>query len=317
MSRELQIQDGLKQKQQMVKSLLHGDIEKTNKFLATAAKVGTDPKLAACSPNSIIDACMTVAQLGLDLSPVLSHAYLVPYKNTVQLIVSARGYNALLARTGWKLKTYIVNDCDDFDYNIDGFNETVRFKKDLDGDGGKFKYAVALAQSPDGMLYVEVMNAAQIEKHRKVSSNQSEKPSGVWAQWMEEMSLKTVTKKLVKKLPIGEEMAYAVNVDDKEIETVEATPSASKQTKDDDLNALMPKAQPTNDDKEAEVIDGTEAIKDKLFFFFSSRGIKTDEMVEFLKWAKVYTDDEESIKSFLGDMAGAEAMVEQFFEQRG
>lgn len=316
MSRELQIQDGLKQKQQMVKSLLHGDIEKTNKFLATAAKVGTDAKLSACSPNSIIDACMTVAQLGLDLSPVLSHAYLVPYKNTVQLIVSARGYNALLARTGWKLKTYIVNDCDEFDYNIDGFEETVRFKKDLDGDGGKFKYAVALAQSPDGTMYVEVMNAAQIEKHRKVSSNQSEKPSGVWLQWYEEMSLKTVAKKLVKKLPIGEEMAYAVNVDDKEIETVEATPSRPKQTKEDDLNALMPKAQLSNDDKEAEVIDETEAVKDKLFFFFTSHGVKSDEIVAFMQWAKIYTNDKASMENFLADQAGAEAMLEQFFEQK-
>lgn len=314
MSRELQIQDGLKQKQQMVKSLLHGDIEKTNKFLATAAKVGTDPKLASCSPNSIIDACMTVAQLGLDLSPVLSHAYLVPFKGSVQLIVSARGYNALLARTGWKLKTYTVNDCDEFEYNIDGFDETVRFKKDLDGDGGKFKYAVALAQSPDGMLYVEVMNAAQIEKHRKVSSNQSEKPSGVWLQWYEEMSLKTVSKKLVKKLPIGEEMAYAVNVDDKEIETVEATPSAPKQTKEDDLNALMPKQQPPKDDMDAEVIDDIEAIKDKIFYFFSSRGVKNDEMIEFLKWAKIYTNEKESMENFLNDRHGAEAILEQFFE---
>lgn len=315
--RDLQITDGLKQKQQMVKSLLNGDIEKTNKFLATAAKVGTDSKLSACSPNSIIDACMTVAQLGLDLSPVLSHAYLVPYKNTVQLIVSARGYNALLARTGWKLKTYIVNDGDEFDYNIDGFDETVRFKKDLDGEGGKFKYAVALAQSPDGTLYVEVMNAAQIEKHRKVSSNQSEKPSGVWAQWFDEMALKTVTKKLVKKLPIGEEMAYAVNVDDKEIETVEATPSAPKQqAQEPDLNALLPKQQPQSDDKDAEVVDETEAIKDKLFFFFTSHGVKNDEIVEFMKWAKIYTNDKTSMENFLSDQAGAEAMLEQFFEGR-
>lgn len=314
--RDLQITDGLKQKQQMVKSLLHGDIEKTNKFLATAAKVGTDTKLSACSPNSIIDACMTVAQLGLDLSPVLSHAYLVPYKNTVQLIVSARGYNALLARTGWKLKTYTVNDCDEFEYNIDGFIETVRFKKDLDGDGGKFKYAVALAQSPDGTLYVEVMNAAQIEKHRKVSSNQSEKPSGVWAQWFEEMALKTVTKKLVKKLPIGEEIDYAVNVDDKEIETVEATPSAPKQTKEDDLNALMPKAQPVNDYKDAEVVDEMGQTKDKLFYFFTSRGVKNEEIIKFLQWAKIYTDDIDSMKNFLADQASAEAMLEQFFEGR-
>lgn len=308
--RDAQIQEGLKAKQQMVKSLMEGDISKANKFIATAVKVACDYKLKDCNPNSIIDACITVAQLGLDLNPVLSHAYLVPFKGNIQLIVSARGYNALLARTGWKLKTYIVNDDDDFDYNIDGFTETVRYKRNLDGDGGSFKYAVAIAQSPDGELYVEVMNAKQIEKHRKVSSNQSEKPSGVWAQWFDEMAMKTVAKKLVKKLPIGEDMAYAVDADDKTIETVEATPT--QKTTVSDLNSMLPQQKPESTDVEV-----VETPKDKLFYFFKSRGIKSNEMVEFLKWAKVYTDDEESINKFLSDQSGAEAMIEQFFESKG
>lgn len=237
--RDQEIQGGLIAKQKMVTSLLGGDKAKSDKFIATAAKVATDSKLSGCNPHSIIDACITVAQLGLDLSPVLSHAYLVPFKGSIQLIVSARGYTALLARTGWKLKTYIVNEGDVFEYNINGFDETVRFVKDLDGGDGVFKYAVALAQSPDGTLYVEVMNASQIEKHRLVSSNQNGKPSGVWAQWFDEMAIKTVAKKLVKKLPIGEDMVYAVDVDDKTIETVEATPTSQAV----DLNAMLQSTQ--------------------------------------------------------------------------
>lgn len=305
-TRDQEIQGGLIAKQKMVTSLLGGDKSKSDKFIATAVKVASDSKLSGCNPHSIIDACITVAQLGLDLSPVLSHAYLVPFKGSIQLIVSARGYTALLARTGWKLKTYIVNEGDDFEYHIDGFEETVKFVKDLDGGEGAFKYAVALAQSPDGTLYVEVMNASQIDKHRLVSSNQNGKPSGVWAQWFEEMAIKTVAKKLVKKLPIGEEMAYAVNVDDKTIETVEATPIQKEQPID--LNAMLQSTQP------AELKEPT--LKDNLFEFFKSRGVKNDEMVEFLKWAKVYTDDEESIATFLNDRAGSEALLETFFLEK-
>lgn len=305
-TRDQEIQGGLIAKQKMVTSLLGGDKAKSDKFIATAAKVATDSKLSGCNPHSIIDACITVAQLGLDLSPVLSHAYLVPFKGSIQLIVSARGYTALLARTGWKLKTYIVNEGDVFEYHIDGFEETVKFVKDLDGGDGAFKYAVALAQSPDGTLYVEVMNASQIDKHRLVSSNQNGKPSGVWAQWFDEMAIKTVAKKLVKKLPIGEEMAYAVNVDDKTIETVEAIPTQKEQPVD--LNAMLQTAIP-QEKKEP-------TPKDNLFEFFQSRGIKNDEMVEFLKWAKVYTDDEESIAKFLGDRAGSEALLETFFLEK-
>ena len=202
----------------IIKSLF-GDKKKADKFLATAAKVASDYKLANCRVDSIIDACVTVAQLNLDLSPALSHAYIVPFKGTVQLIVSARGYTALLARNGWKIKSYIVNEEDEFEYIIDGFEESIKFKKNIDSETETFKYAVALALSPDNTLYIEIMNAKQIDKHRKVSSNQKgAKPTGVWAEWFDEMATKTVIKKLVKKLPIGEDVANVVEVDDKPID---------------------------------------------------------------------------------------------------
>lgn len=303
-TRDQEIQGGLIAKQKMVTSLLGGDKAKSDKFIATAAKVATDSKLSGCNPHSIIDACITVAQLGLDLSPVLSHAYLVPFKGSIQLIVSARGYTALLARTGWKLKTYIVNEGDVFEYNINGFDETVRFVKDLDGGEGAFKYAVALAQSPDGTLYVEVMNASQIEKHRLVSSNQNGKPSGVWAQWFDEMAIKTVAKKLVKKLPIGEDMAYAVDADDKTIETVEAIPTE----KPVDLNAMLRTAIP-QEKKEP-------TTKDNFIKFLKDNGLKDEEIVEFCAYAKVYTDEEDGMIAFINDPAGAANVVQSFFADK-
>ena len=224
-TRDEQIKNGLLAQQKMVNSLL-GDKEKSNKFLATAVKVANDYKLRECHPQSIIDACINVAQLDLDLSPMLSHAYLVPFKAkkeasvaSVQLIISARGYTALLERIGWKIKSYIVSEDDDFTYSVDGFEETIKFEKNLDSSDENFKYAVAVAKAPDGTLYVEVMNKLQIEKHRKVSQNQSDKASGVWLDWYDRMALKTVIKKLVKKLPLGEEgIAQALFVDDKPIE---------------------------------------------------------------------------------------------------
>jgi len=215
--REKQINDGLVAQHKMIQSLF-GDKEKAAKFTATAVKVANDFKLAECYPQSILDACINVAQLGLDLSPNLAHAYLVPFKKNVQLIVSARGYTALLARTGWSIKSFIVTENDEFDYRMDGFEDTITFVKDLDTTDSKFRYAVAMAKSPNGELFVEVMNDSQIEKHRLVSSNQNGAKSGVWLSWFEEMAKKTVIKKLVKKLPIGEDIANVVAADDKPIE---------------------------------------------------------------------------------------------------
>jgi len=222
--REKDINEGLVSQHKMIKSLF-GDKDKADKFTATAAKVANDYKLRECHPQSILDACVNVAQLGLDLSPNLSHAYLVPFKAkkenkvaSVQLIISARGYTALLARTGWSIKSFIVTDSDEFDYRMDGFEETITFVKDLDSNENKFRYAVAMAKSPSGELFIDVMNASQIDKHRLVSSNQSGAKSGVWLDWFDEMAKKTVIKKLVKKLPIGENIANAVANDDNPIE---------------------------------------------------------------------------------------------------
>jgi len=222
--RETEINSGLANQHKMIKSLF-GDKDKADKFTATAVKVANDYKLRECHPQSILDACINVAQLGLDLSPNLSPAPLVPFKAkkenkvaSVQLIISARGYTALLARTGWAIKSFIVTENDEFDYRMDGFEEVITFVKDLDTPDSKFRYAVAMAKSPDGQLFVEVMNNSQIEKHRLVSSNQSGAKSGVWLDWFDEMAKKTVIKKLVKKLPIGEQIANAVANDDKPIE---------------------------------------------------------------------------------------------------
>ena len=238
------------QKMMILKTI--GDKTKANKFIATAVKVATDYKLANCNTNSIVDACIAVAQLDLDLTPALGHAYIVPFKGSVQLIVSARGYTALLARTGWKLKSYIVNEDDFFEYNMDGFDETIKFKKNLDSENEVFRYAVALALSPDGTLYIEIMNKKQIEKHRLASSNQnSTTPTGIWKDWYEQMALKTVVKKLVKKLPIGEEIAFALEKDDK---TIEAEITNTKQLNLNQI-AMSPEPEPERDLLENFVID--------------------------------------------------------------
>ena len=223
-----------------------GDKEKTIKFLATAYKVATSNNLKDCSIASIREACVNIATLNLSLSPALQQVYLVPYKakvngkyaKVVQMIISARGYNALLARFGWSLKYFVVKEGDKFSYKLENFDEKIEYEKNLDSDG-KLKYAVAIAKSPNGELFIEIMNRKQIEKHRKVSPMQGEKPSGVWAVWYDEMALKTVVKKLAKKLPLNEEIAEAVYKDDKEIIPEKTETKTDEQVEQTNLNDLL------------------------------------------------------------------------------
>ena len=240
--REEQINATLRDNYPVIKSLF-GDKKKADKFYATAIKVANDYKLKDCHPKSIVEACVTVAQLNLDLSPALSHAYIVPFKSkngytNAQLIISARGYQAILSRNGWDLKSFVVYEDDIFSYTMNNFDEKIVYERNIDSDNENFKYAVAMAKSPNGTIYIEVMNKKQIEKHRKVSQNQSgDEPTGIWLDWYNEMSLKTVVKKLVKKLPLGEEIAQAVYKDDKaiDVEVVEDKKTSTSTVNTNDI----------------------------------------------------------------------------------
>jgi|SaaInlStandDraft_3_1057020.scaffolds.fasta_scaffold36201_2 recombination protein RecT len=222
---------------------LFGDKEKSNKFLATAVEVASNFKLSECHPDSIIDACVNIAQMNLDISQSMQQVYIVPFKKSVQVIISSRGYVALLARTGWSVKSYIVNESDAFNYSINGFDESVTFEKNLDDDNPVFKYAVAIAKNPNGEIFVEVMNKSMIEKRRLVSSNQGQKASGVWLEWYNEMATKTVVKSLIKRLPIGEEIQKATFLDDTVIEAEVVQKNTSNYTQNDEYFDLNSTAQ--------------------------------------------------------------------------
>lgn len=307
--RDKEISSGLVAKQKMITSLLMGDKSKSDKFLATAVKVAGDSKLSACKVESVIDACILVAQLGLDLNPVISHAYLVPYKDSVQVIVTARGYTAIATRTGWKIKSFIVYEDDFFNYEINGFKETIIFRKNLDTAGETFKYAVAMAESPDGELYIEVMNKGQVDKIRATSQSGGKtdkwgKPT-IWEQWYDQQALKTVIKRLNKKLPLGEQMMLAIQSDEAIIETVEATPTPQQI----DINSMAqtkPKEEPISD---AETVEQTPLEK-----FFNGRGMTDDEKVNFTKWANI-TD--ETVSGFLALGQGkCEEILEEFYAEK-
>ena len=262
------IRSGLVARQKQIQSLV-GDKKKSDKFMATAIAVANDYKLNDCHPNSIIDACVNVAQMNLDLSPMLQHAYLVPFKAkkenkiaSVQLIISAKGYNALLSRTGWKLKSFIVNEADTFHYKMENFDESIVYEKNLD-DESRFKYAVALALSPDNTLFVEVMNLKEVEKHRLKSSNQGASSSGVWKEWFSEMALKTVVKKLVKKMPLGEDIAHALSVDDIQKEdNHQDIKQDDIQTNHQDLNQIALNDVPIHNVETGEIIDTDDTVEE-------------------------------------------------------
>ena len=224
--RQQQISAGIMSARQSVKSLLSTK-ERADHFMAASFHIATDPALSGCTPESIINALIGVAQLDLNPDKNLGQAYLVPYGNAVQLQIGYRGFIQLLFRAGWMVKAQPVYTTDHFTMESDCWDSKVSFIPDIDvreEDDNNWVYTnlrgvyVEARHSITGDRYSDFISKNIIEKSRMKSQNQKDpkKPSFIWADWYAEMAKKTAIKKLAKMLPIGDDRAsYGIKFDDK------------------------------------------------------------------------------------------------------
>lgn len=179
----------------------------------TMTSVQRTPELLACDPMSLIGAVIQSAQLGLEPDGVLGMAYLIPFKDKVQLIPGYKGLIDLARRSG-QLSTIfarVVYERDQFDYAY-GLTERLEHIPTNDPDPGEVTYVYAVARMKDGSQQFEVMNRREIEaiKARSKSGN-----NGPWVTDFPEMAKKTVLRRLCKMLPASVELARAVALDER------------------------------------------------------------------------------------------------------
>lgn len=179
--------------------------------------VSKTPALMAADPMTIVHSVMQAAQLGLDPGGALGSAYLVPFRNRktgrqeCQLIVGYRGLIDLARRSGQieSVEARPVYENDAFEVSF-GTDTHIHHKPCLDGDPGalRFVYSVAwLKDTPRPV--VEVMNRTQIEKIRRRSKAGEDGP---WVTDYDEMSRKTVVRRISKYLPLSPELATALEL---------------------------------------------------------------------------------------------------------
>src|SRR5258706_14645344 len=78
--------------------------------------VGGTPKLLNADRQSLLNAAMSAAWLGLEVDGVTGQAFFVPFANKAQLIIGYKGMNTLAARSGFTVQGEVVRDGDAFDY---------------------------------------------------------------------------------------------------------------------------------------------------------------------------------------------------------
>lgn len=195
--------------------------------------VRQNPKLAECSVPSLLGSLMTVAQLGLEPG-VLGQCYLIPFKNAklgtteCQLQLGYKGMIELLRRTGQlsDIYAYPVYSNDEFTIEY-GLERKLTHKPAFTHPDGRGLivgfYSVAILK--DGTKAFEYMTKKEIEQHEE-KYRKGKFKNDIWVKNFEEMAMKTVTKKMLKWLPISVEMienlrkdngTFEVNKETKEV----------------------------------------------------------------------------------------------------
>lgn len=186
------------------------------------------PKLQECHPTSILAAVIQASTLGLELSPTLGEAYLIPRRNKDRVMEAHfqpgfRGLAKLARNSGGVayVKGMLVHERDAFTY---------RYTPDLEFshvpylglERGPVSHAYAVAKLITGEYLIEVMTAEELEQIHQRSEgyknarqyNEAEK--GPWVTDRGEMEKKTVLKRLCKSLPMSPELAEAIDADNRD-----------------------------------------------------------------------------------------------------
>ena len=210
-----------------------GDEQKALKFLSSVmADVQRNPKLLECTPPSIINAYITMAQLGFMPSGVSGESYVLPYNNSkkvgnawvkvmeAQLQVGYQGLVTLFYKAGCEKITSGIVRKNDKATMVDG---ELRHEVDLGLSSVERGEAIGAYVSVlfRGEKNTKYMNGKDILAHAK-NFSKSYDPDGKNSPWNPEndpeltMWTKTVLKQQSKLLPKNETINIAISIDNKD-----------------------------------------------------------------------------------------------------
>jgi recombination protein RecT len=220
--------------------------------------IGQNPKLLQATQASILASVLKAAELGLELSGALGHAYLVPYEKRAQrngrwetvaveaqLIIGYRGMIELARRSGQvaKIEARIVREGDFFDHEY-GTDSKLVHKPAFGGERRPILGAYAVATLRDGTTQTEVMSLDEIEAVRARSkTGKSDKTP--WATDFSEMARKTVVRRLFKYLPVSVDVRDGDWIDD---EVADSQPAARLSARDA-INARLLTGRPVSENQ--------------------------------------------------------------------
>ncbi|HZJ02734.1 MAG TPA: recombinase RecT, partial [Thermoleophilia bacterium] len=122
------------------------------------------PKLATCTPESILGAMMQSAQLRLDPGP-LQLVHFIPYGNKCQFQIGYRGIIELAFRAGIVITAHEVCEHDLFSVKW-GSEEEIVHEPAVTGDRGEVIGYYAVARRDGQTVGTKYMTVPEVEQHR-------------------------------------------------------------------------------------------------------------------------------------------------------
>lgn len=235
------------------------------------AEIMGNRNLKNCTVPSLLSSLMEAVKLGLEPG-ILGQCYLVPYKQTCQLIVGYKGLVELARRSGnvasVQARAVRSGDVFEFQFGLETKLTHVPDASRIDFKDEDITHFYAIVTMKDGAQQVEVMGKSQVDAIRRRSAASK---SGPWVTDYEAMGCKTVLKRCLKLCPASVEIGEAIALDDRadigqaqpiHADFIDASEDTESRSADDELADKLgaPKApeltadatEPSDDEKPTE-----------------------------------------------------------------
>lgn len=220
-----------------------GDNDRAMRFLSgVMAATQRNPKLLTCTPTSVINSFMTMAQLQLMPSDVSGEAYVLPYNNSkkegvkwisvmeAQFQIGYKGLVTLFYRAGVKkIHADVIRENDTYSMINGDLTHEIDMRKSRK-ERGAWIGAYVRMMLPSGEEAVKFMNREDILEHGKKFSKSYSNDKSPWNEdndpelWMPK---KTVLVQMSKLVPKNDAIITAIANDNKDSNINDTKPAFS------------------------------------------------------------------------------------------
>jgi len=180
-------------------------------------------RLLECSIQSLVSCAIEASRYKLEIGGVLGQSYMVPYNGTATFQVGYRGMVTLAHRSRRVASVCAVSVRAGDKFKVtQGTSRGIEHEPSEQLGNREVTHVYAVVQYRGGGTDFEVMTKDTINQHRDRFSPEWKYrgQASVWGQHWEQMALKTVLRRLLKRCPIGVDLGpeeFAEEIEDPQV----------------------------------------------------------------------------------------------------